>query len=88
MRQVVSRIKKRDGSVVDFVQDKITKAVYKAMESHDIVDEQAAKSVSDIVNVEAGRHSNFIIYFVYLSVTSSWNLLNRLNGIAVFKYFQ
>ena len=49
MRQVVSRIKKRDGTVVDFVQYKITKAVYKAMESHDIVDEQAAKSVSDIV---------------------------------------
>jgi len=49
MRQVVSRIKKRDGTVVDFVQNKITKAVYKAMESHDIVDEQAAKSVSDIV---------------------------------------
>ena len=49
MRQVISRIKKRDGTVVDFVQDKITKAVYKAMESHNIVDEKAAKSVSDIV---------------------------------------
>jgi len=49
MRQVISRIKKRDGSVVDFVQDKITKAVYKAMESHGIADEKAAKSVSDIV---------------------------------------
>ena len=49
MRQVISRIKKRDGTVVDFVQEKITKAVYKAMESHDIIDEQGAKSVSDIV---------------------------------------
>lgn len=49
MRQVISRIKKRDGTVVDFVQEKITKAVYKAMETHGILDKQAAKSVSDIV---------------------------------------
>jgi len=48
MRQVLSRIKKRDGTVVDFVQDKITNAVHKAMESHGIMDKQAAKSVSDI----------------------------------------
>jgi anaerobic ribonucleoside-triphosphate reductase len=49
MRQVISRIKKRDGTVVDFVQRKITNAVYKAMESHGILDKQAAKSISDIV---------------------------------------
>lgn len=49
MRQAIARIKKRDGTVVDFVQDKITIAVYKAMESHGVVDEKAAKSVSDIV---------------------------------------
>ncbi len=49
MRQSIARIKKRDGTVVDFVQDKITKAVFKAMESHNVVDEKAAKSVSDIV---------------------------------------
>jgi len=49
MRQIISRIKKRDGTVVDFVQEKITNAVYKAMESHGILDKQAAKSVSDIV---------------------------------------
>jgi anaerobic ribonucleoside-triphosphate reductase len=49
MRQVISRIKKRDGTVVDFVQGKITTAVYKAMESHGIMDKQAAKSISDIV---------------------------------------
>jgi anaerobic ribonucleoside-triphosphate reductase len=49
MRQVISRIKKRDGTVVDFVQGKITNAVYKAMESHGILDKQAAKSISDIV---------------------------------------
>ncbi|MFQ6039118.1 MAG: ATP cone domain-containing protein, partial [Candidatus Aminicenantales bacterium] len=49
MRQVISRIKKRDGTIVDFVQDKITNAVQKAMESHGITDKQAARSVSDIV---------------------------------------
>ncbi len=49
MQRDISRIKKRDGSVTDFVQDKITNAVYKAMESHGLVDNGAAKSVSDIV---------------------------------------
>jgi anaerobic ribonucleoside-triphosphate reductase len=49
MRQAIARIKKRDGTVVDFVQDKITKAVFNAMESHGIVDEKSAKNVSDIV---------------------------------------
>ena len=48
MTRGISRIKKRDGSVVDFVQDKITKAVFKAMESCGIKDEAAAKTVSDI----------------------------------------
>lgn len=49
MQRVVSRIKKRDGEVVDFIQEKITNAVYKAMESHGNTDKQAAQSVSDIV---------------------------------------
>ncbi len=49
MQRSVTRIKKRDGDIVDFVQDKITTAVYKAMESGGIVDKAAAKSVSDIV---------------------------------------
>ncbi len=49
MRQAIARIKKRDGTVVDFVQEKITKAVFNAMESHGLVDEKAAQSVSDIV---------------------------------------
>jgi hypothetical protein len=43
MRQAIARIKKRDGSVVDFVQDKITKAVFKAMESHGLVDENRSR---------------------------------------------
>ncbi|MFP4082807.1 MAG: ribonucleoside triphosphate reductase [Candidatus Aminicenantes bacterium] len=49
MQKLVSRIKKRDGTVVDFVQDKITHAVKKAMESHGVTDQRAAKSISDIV---------------------------------------
>jgi len=50
MVRTISRIKKRDGTIVDFVQDKITKAVYKAMESHGVTDSRTAKSVSDIAN--------------------------------------
>lgn len=49
MQRSFARIKKRDGTIVDFVQDKITNAVYKAMESHGIMDRSAAKSISDIV---------------------------------------
>ncbi len=48
MTRGISRIKKRDGSVVDFVQDKITNAVFKAMEANGINDRAAAKTVSDI----------------------------------------
>ncbi|HOI45290.1 MAG TPA: ribonucleoside triphosphate reductase, partial [Candidatus Aminicenantes bacterium] len=44
----ISRIKKRDGSIVDFNQDKITKAIYKAMESQGITDRAIAKTSSDI----------------------------------------
>ncbi|MGD2245057.1 MAG: ribonucleoside triphosphate reductase [Candidatus Aminicenantes bacterium] len=49
MPGTISRIKKRDGSVVDFVQDKITNAVGKAMESHGVTDRHLAQTVSDIV---------------------------------------
>ncbi len=49
MHELVTRIKKRDGSIVDFVQDKITSAVYKAMESQGLVDPKTAKTISDIV---------------------------------------
>lgn len=49
MERTVSRIKKRDGSIADFVQKKITNAVYKAMESHGLADNGAATTVSDIV---------------------------------------
>ena len=31
--RVITRIKKRDGEVVDFTQDKITNAIFKAMKS-------------------------------------------------------
>lgn len=49
MERTVSRIKKRDGSIADFVQKKITNAVYKAMESHGFADNGVATTVSDIV---------------------------------------
>ncbi len=48
MPGLISRIKKRDGSIVDFVQEKITIAVEKAMESHGVNDKRLARSVSDI----------------------------------------
>ena len=44
----ISRIKKRDGTVVDFNQDKITKAIAKAMESQGITDPATSKTTSDI----------------------------------------
>jgi ribonucleoside-triphosphate reductase len=48
MTRGISRIRKRDGVVVDFVQTKITTAVLKAMEANGINDRAAAKTVSDI----------------------------------------
>ncbi len=48
MPRVITRIKKRDGSVADFFQDKITTAVTRAMESQGISNSGAAKTVSDI----------------------------------------
>jgi len=48
MTRGISRIRKRDGSIVDFVQDKITTAVFKSMEANGINDRAAAKTVSDI----------------------------------------
>ena len=48
MVRVISRIKKRDGTVVDFNQDKITKAIAKAMEAQGITDPTTSKTTSDI----------------------------------------
>jgi len=49
MQRAVSRIKKRDGHITDFVQSKITEAVFKAMKAHSLNDRRAAQSISDIV---------------------------------------
>ncbi len=49
MDRTISRIRKRDGEVTDFIQDKITNAVYKAMESTASADRQAAQNISNIV---------------------------------------
>ena len=48
MVHTLGRIKKRDGTVVDFNQDKITNAIRKAMQSHGVDDSSAAKTTSDI----------------------------------------
>ena len=45
----ISRIKKRDGTIVDFTQEKITRAIYKAMCSQGMDDLMEAQHVSDIV---------------------------------------
>jgi len=45
----ITRIKKRDGAIVDFTQDKIANAIYKAMQSQGIEDRMEAQHVSDIV---------------------------------------
>jgi ribonucleoside-triphosphate reductase len=47
--RVITRIKKRDGTIVDFTQDKITNAIAKAMRSQGLEDASQAKAVSDIV---------------------------------------
>lgn len=47
--KMIARIKKRDGSVVDFAQDKISHAIHKAMKSQGVDDFSQAKTVSDIV---------------------------------------
>ena len=49
MVSTVGRIKKRDGTVADFNQDKITNAIFKAMESEGVKDKAVAKTASDIV---------------------------------------
>ena len=48
MNRTVSRIKKRDGAVTDFVQEKITNAIYNAMQANGLSDKQIAKNISDI----------------------------------------
>ncbi|MFH2042313.1 MAG: ATP cone domain-containing protein, partial [Acidobacteriota bacterium] len=49
VHRTVARIKKRDGQVADFVKEKITKAVHKAMQSSGMDDHRTAESVADIV---------------------------------------
>jgi ribonucleoside-diphosphate reductase alpha chain len=50
MVSAVARIKKRDGTVTDFNQDKITNAIFKAMQTQGIKDRAIAKNASDIVS--------------------------------------
>ena len=48
MVSTIGRIKKRDGTVTDFNQEKITNAIFKAMQSEVITDKAIAKNASDI----------------------------------------
>jgi ribonucleoside-triphosphate reductase (formate) len=45
----VARIKKRDGTITDFTQDKITNAISKAMAGQGVAENGDAKTISDIV---------------------------------------
>jgi len=47
--RIIARIKKRDGTITDFTQDKITTAITKAMASQGITENGNAKTISDIV---------------------------------------
>jgi len=47
--RIITRIKKRDGSIVDFTPDKITTAVAKAMSAQGISVNGDARTISDIV---------------------------------------
>ena len=49
MVNVLARIKKRDGTIADFNQDKITNAIFKSMQSQGVSDRSIAKTASDIV---------------------------------------
>ncbi len=48
-KQIISKIKKRDGRIVKFDQDKITQAIYKAIMAVDEKDGKKAKKLSDKV---------------------------------------
>ncbi|MEK9153334.1 MAG: anaerobic ribonucleoside-triphosphate reductase, partial [Patescibacteria group bacterium] len=45
----IAKVKKRDGSIADFEQERITKAIYKALTVADEGDEKTAEKVSDRV---------------------------------------
>ena len=49
MVSTIARIKKRDGTVTDFNQEKITSAIHKAMLGQGIQERAIAKTASDIV---------------------------------------
>ncbi|MBD3329652.1 ribonucleoside triphosphate reductase [Candidatus Dojkabacteria bacterium] len=57
-RDELTEIKKRDGSVVPFQQDKITQAIWKAMDSVGQADLKAAQKVSDKVVKELKKRTS------------------------------
>jgi len=62
MSQEVTKIKKRDGRIVDFKQEKITKAIFKAVTITGQGDEKMAKKLSDkVVKITERRFKNLEI---------------------------
>lgn len=55
-KAVVSKIRKRDGRVVDFDQNKITEAIWKAARSVGGTDRKLSEKLSELVVVELKRH--------------------------------
>lgn len=62
MSEVISKLIKRSGEIVDFDQDKIAKAIYKAALSVEIDDRHLAKKLSDQVVMKINKkfHKNSI----------------------------
>ncbi len=62
MSEVISKLIKRSGEIVDFDQDKIVKAIYKAALSVDIDDHHLAKKIGDQVVMKINKkfHKNSI----------------------------
>jgi len=62
MSEVISKLIKRSGDIVDFDQDKIVKAIYKAATSTGVDDRHLAKKLSDQVMMKIAKkfHKNSI----------------------------
>lgn len=62
MSEIISKLIKRSGEIVDFDQDKITKAIYKAASSVGVEDKHLAKKLSDqvVMKISNKFHKNSI----------------------------
>jgi anaerobic ribonucleoside-triphosphate reductase len=62
MAELINKVIKRSGEIVDFDQDKIALAIYKAATSVDIDDKHLAKKLSDqvVMKITKKYHKNSI----------------------------